>query len=345
MAYIDSNLNDPSLFFNTVLYTGNGSTQSITGVGFQPDWIWIKSRNDTNEHYLFDLVRGVNKRIFITNAAEVTTTNTLTAFDSNGFSIGNDTGINGSSDTEVAWNWKAGNSSGSSNTDGSVTSTVSASTASGFSIAKFTGSGSNLTIGHGLGVKPDFIILKCTSSSSTDWTCYHSSLGATKRIKLNASDASSTNSTTWQDTEPTTSVISVGTSGDVNVSSGTHIAYCFAEKKGYSKFGSYTGNGNADGTFVYTGFKPAFLIIKQTDFGNSWRMYDNKRSTFNVVTKELYPNTYDAEATTDKMDFVSNGFKFRTSASNANGSGSPYIYIAFAESSFVNSNGVPCNAR
>jgi len=345
-------IDNPELYFQVKTYTGNSSgstTQAITLDGdenMQPDMVWLKSRTDAEKHWLVDSVRGITNGLN-THLQDAETSNiSMVSFNTNGFTVGTDNySINKSGSNYASWCWKADNSSGSSNSDGSVTSTVAANTTLGFSIARFTGSGSNLTIGHGLGAKPDFIMLKCTSSGSTDWTCYHSSLGATKRIKLNASDASSTNSTTWQDTEPTTSVISVGTSGDVNVSSGTHIAYCFAEKKGYSKFGSYTGNGNADGTFVYTGFKPAFLIIKQTDFGNSWRMYDNKRSTFNVVTKELYPNTYDAEATTDKMDFVSNGFKFRTSASNANGSGSPYIYIAFAESSFVNSNGVPCNAR
>ena len=337
-------------FFNTILYTGNSSTQSITGLGHQPDFVWIKDRlgaTSVYSHHLFDSVRGATKYVLANEQdAEATVSTTLTSFDSDGFSLGSDASTNASGDPTVAWCWKAGGSS-SSNSDGSVTSTVSANTTSGFSIAEFTGSGSNLTIGHGLGVKPDFIMLKCTSSSSTDWTCYHSSLGATKRIKLNVDDAASTNSTTWQDTEPTTSVISVGTSGDVNVSSGTHIVYSFANKQGAVKCGSFTGNGNDNGTFVHTGFRPAWTMIKCTSAADHWPIDDNKRSTSNLMQNTLRANLSNGEYTGSAygIDFLSNGFKVRNDDGQYNLSGGTFVYMAFAESPFVNSNGVPNNAR
>ena len=347
MAY--TTIDNPELFFQTKLYTGSGSAQSITFDGsedMRPDWVWLKSRGGEG-HRVHDSVRGVVNSLQ-PDGQEAQETAAISSFDSNGFSF--DSGSDGNSsagayNSYVSWCWKAGNSSGSSNTDGSVTSTVSASTASGFSIARFTGTGSNLTIGHGLGVKPDFIILKCDSSGSTDWTCYHSSLGATKRIKLNANEAASTNSTTWQDTEPTTSLISVGTSGDVNVSSGTHIVYSFANKQGAVKCGSYTGNGDADAPFIYTGFKPAIVILKETSTTSQWYIFDNKRDTFNLMTDAVFPDLANAETTDNAIDFLSNGFKGRKTSSDLNTDGNTHIYIAFAESPFVNSNGVPNNAR
>tara|TARA_Y100001973_G_scaffold98710_1_gene156697 strand:- start:33 stop:1073 length:1041 start_codon:yes stop_codon:yes gene_type:complete len=340
-------IDNPELFFQTKLYTGNDGTNAITLDGsenMQPDWVWIKSRNHTYSHSLFDSVRGIKKELNSNGqAAEENENDMLQLFNSDGFTLGSAGGVNNSSYNYASWNWKAGGSS-SSNSDGSVTSTVSASTASGFSIARFTGTGSNLTIGHGLGVKPDFIILKCTSSSSTDWTCYHSSLGATKRLKLNVNDAASTNSTTWQDTEPTTSVISIGTSGDVNVSSGTHIVYSFANKQGAVKCGSYVGNANADGPFVYTGFKPAWLMVKG-DRADGWQIMDNKREGYNVISPRLLANDSASEYTNlTNCDFLSNGFKVRSDDSHMNYA-EDYFYIAFAESPFVNSNGVPNNAR
>jgi hypothetical protein len=350
MAY--TTIDNPELYFQCKIYTGTGSSNAFTLDGdedMQPDLVWIKHRAEAHNHYLYDVVRGVQEKLSSnTQAAEIDMGSGsdagLTAFGSDGFTIGGDTDENASGESYVAWNWKA-NGSGSSNGDGSTTSTVSVNTTAGFSIARFTGTGSNLTIGHGLGVKPDFIILKCDSSGSTDWTCYHSSLGATKRIKLNATEASSTNSTTWQDTEPTTSVISVGTSGDVNVSSGTHMVYSFAEKKGYSKFGSYVANGNSDNTFVYTGFKVAFLMTKLTSHsGGGWEIVDSKRDGYNGENNRLYPNDTAAEGTGNDYDLLSNGFKVRQSGGSQQ-SGRTNIYIAFAESPFVNSNGVPNNAR
>ena len=343
MSIIDK----PSDYFNTKLYTGTGATHNITGVGFQPDWVWIKQRGGTTWHNLYDAVRGVTKAIASNDTYQEDTRATgLTAFGSDGFTVGSDSNANGSSNTYASWNWKAGGTA-SSNTDGSITSSVSANTTSGFSIGTYTANGTTgATIGHGLSQKPNFILVKNrTSGSSNNWAVYHSSTGASNVGTLDNPQTFFSNTTYWNGTEPTSSVFTIGSSGIANTSGNDYVFYCFAEKQGYSKFGSYTGNGSTDGTFVYTGFKPAFVIIKQTNFGNSWRMYDNKRSTFNVVTKELYPNTSDAEATTDKMDFVSNGFKFRTSATNANQSGSPYIYICFAENPLVTSTGVPATAR
>ena len=348
MAY--TTIDNPELYFQVKTYTGTGSSNAITLDGdedMQPDWVWIKKRNGATHHNIFDSVRGTTQTLYSNlNEGQSAESNALTAFSSDGFTVGSYGEVNNSSDTFVAWCWKAGNSSGSSNTDGSVTSTVSASTASGFSIARFTGTGSNLTIGHGLGVKPDFIILKCDSSNSTDWTCYSSSLGATKRIKLNVNDAASTNSTTWQDTEPTTSVISVGTSGDVNVSSGTHIVYSFANKQGAVKCGSYVGNGNANGATVWCGFSPAFVLIKSSASG-VWRIWDNKRDRLNPNTANFQSNASDAEYdhSSVSIDFLSGGFKLRATDSSFNGSGTTYVFMAFAEQPFVNSNGVPGNAR
>ena len=345
-------IDNPELYFQVKTYTGTGSSQAYTLDGdedMQPDWVWIKKRNGATHHNIFDSVRGTTQTLYSNlNEGQSAESNALTAFSSDGFTVGSYGEVNNSSDTFVAWCWKAGGSS-SSNSDGSVTSTVSANTTLKFSIARFTGTGSNLTIGHGLGVKPDFIILKCDSSGSTDWTCYHSSLGATKRLKLNVNDAASTNSTTWQDTEPTTSVISIGTSGDVNVSSGTHIVYSFANIQGAVKCGSYKGNGNANGTFVYTGFRPAWLLIKRSSAsGTDWILHDNKRAGFNVNDDYLAPNTNAAEVTGNtyqNLDLLSNGFKLRGSGTGTNTSGETYIYVAFAESPFVNSKKIPNNAR
>jgi len=341
-------IDNPELYFQVKTYTGTGSSNAITLDGdedMQPDWVWIKKRNGATHHNIFDSVRGTTQTLYSNlNEGQSAESNALTAFSSDGFTVGSYGEVNNSSDTFVAWCWKAGGSS-SSNSDGSVTSTVSANTTLKFSISRFTGTGSNLTIGHGLGVKPDFIILKCDSSNGTDWTCYSSSLGATKRIKLNATDASSTNSTTWQDTEPTTSVISVGTSGDVNVSSGTHIVYSFANIQGAVKCGSYTGNGNANGAFVYTGFRPAWVLVKQSNTTRDWFIYDNKRDPDNVVREQLEANTSSAADSYDNIDFTAQGFKLRTSSAILNQSGGTYIFMAFAEQPFVNSNGVPCNAR
>ena len=344
MAYITF---QPSDYFNTKLYTGTGASNAITGVGFQPDWLWIKNRSTTSSHIVQDAVRGATKQVYpdLTNV-EVTGTDGVSSFDSDGFTVGTGVSFNGSGHNIVSWNWKA-NGSGSANTDGSISSTVSANTTAGFSIVKYTGnltSGAN--IGHGLGVKPAMIIIKNLDAAES-WLCYHTSLGATKHIKLNATEAAGTATSRFNDTEPTTSLFTVGNDPQTNGNSNDMIAYCFAEKKGFSKFGSYTGNGNADGTFVYTGFKPAFVLFKNTSAAASWVMHDTKRDTFNVSGKGLFPNETTAESATTgrEFDILSNGFKIRTTGGEKNTSGNTYIYMAFAEHPLVSSNDIPSTAR
>ncbi len=347
MAY--TTIKKPSDYFNTVLYTGNGSTQSITGVGFQPDWTWLKSRSNSNVHALFDAVRGVTKRISSNDtSAEATEAGALTAFDSDGFSLGNWTSTNGSGHTLASWNWKA-NGAGSANTDGSITSTVSANTTSGFSIVKYTGTGANATIGHGLGSAPACIITKRLDTSN-NWGVGHDGLHATsaweKYIELNNTNTVGDYIGQWQDTAPTNSVFYVGDSNSSNASGDGMIAYCFANKTGYSKFGSYTGNGSTDGAFIYTGFKPAWVMIKRTDATSRWRMYDNKINPFNVADTRLSAESSDAEntGTANAIDMISQGFKIRTSESQLNASGGNFIYMAFGQS-LVGSNNIPCTAR
>ena len=350
MAY--TTIDDPTIYFNTVLFTGNNSANnSITGVGFQPDWIWFKNRDAGNDHALVDAVRG-RKAISSNNTnAELTLSadKDFQSFDSDGFTVDvveQLNSFNKSGDSIVTWNWKAGGSA-SSNSDGTVTTSVSSNTTAGFSIVSYTGNGSaTQTIGHGLGAVPKVMIFKRRNSSS-DWIVYHVSRGATKYIPLNGTSAGSAYEPYFANTEPTSSVFTVDTAGDINGSSDTFIAYLFSEIKGYSKFGIYKGNGNADGPFVYTGFKPAWLMLKRTDTTGSWQMYDNKRNPHNVVTNRLGANLSSEESTSGSIDidFLSNGFKMRNSTADWNASGGTYIYMAFAESPFVNSNGVPNNAR
>ena len=343
MAY--TTIKKPSDYFNTKLYTGTGSSNSVTGVGFQPDWVWIKHRNGTGEHDIYDAVRGATKKISSnTTDAEVNQTNGLSAFGSDGFTVVNSTATNLNNGTYASWNWKA-NGAGSANTDGSISSTVSANTTSGFSIVSYTGNGTaGATIGHGLSQKPSIIITKRRDSTS-NWLVYSSELGATKYLELETTNAGQTATSRWNDTEPTSSVFSVGTSTSSNPSSGTMIAYCFAEKQGFSKFGSYVGNGSADGTFVYTGFKPAFVLWKATPAaGYWWHIMDNKREPNNPAGLNLFPNLSDDEYDYgDTCDFLSNGFKFRTGSGGINSSGVTYIYMAFAEQPLVGDN--PATAR
>jgi len=340
MAY--SVIKKPSDYFNTVTYTGNNTTNAITGVGFQPDWTWIKPRNGTDGHVLIDSVRGVLKRLRTEGTnAEDTLNNSLTSFDTDGFTLGSSGEVNSSSYNLVSWNWLASNTT-ASNTDGSITSTVSANTTSGFSIVSYTGNETaGATVGHGLSSTPKMIILK-NRNSTDDWVVYHESLGNTQSIRLNLTNASATTPASFNNTSPTSSVFTLGDWTAVNGSS--MIAYCFAEVKGFSKFGSYVGNGNADGTFVYTGFKPAFVLIKNiTTAGEHWHMADNKRDTDNAVSKWLLANANGAEFTIDICDFVSNGFKIRTGSQGTNQSGASFIYMAFADEPLVGDN--PATAR
>ena len=350
MAYTD--IDDPSAYFQTTLYTGNGSNDlSITNSGnsdLQPDWVWIKQR-DSRDHFLFDSVRGVLQYVASnTDAAESTLSDGLKSFNSNGFTIDDGVGINQNNDPHVSWNWKAGTSftnDASSTGIGTIDSTGSVSDTAGFSIVSYTGTGSNGTIKHGLSTVPKIMIVK-ERDNANNWFVYHYSLGATKQLILQETDAEASFTATWNDTEPTSSVFSVGTSNGTNRSGGGLIAYCFAEKKGYSKFGSYTGNGNADGTFVYTGFKPALIIFKNADSGSAdWVLYDNKRDGFNSNNIALYPNASAGDDTGNDPDILSNGFKQRATGSDRNGNGENIIYMAFAENPFVTSTGVPATAR
>jgi hypothetical protein len=325
-----------SEYMNAVLYTGNGSSQSITGVGFQPDFTWIKSRSGADNHNLFNAVVGLPNRLFsnLTNA-ENTTAGTLTSFNSDGFSVGSISDVNANAVTFVGWNWKA-NGAGVSNTAGSITSTVSANTTSGFSIVTYTGTGSNATVGHGLNVAPSMLIVKNRTYGGA-WRVYHQSIGNTKNLRLNLTNAEATDSGIWNNTSPTTTVFSVGTDADVNRSTDGMVAYCFAAISGFSAFGSYTGNGSTDGTFVYTGFRPRFIMIKRTDTTSNWVVWDTARDTYNAGGLGLYPNLPAAEddyRSSNPDDILSNGFKPRANYANVNASGGTYVYAAFAEVSF-----------
>jgi hypothetical protein len=343
MAY--TTINKSGDYFNTKLYTGNGSTQSITGVGFQPDLNWTKGRNVGTFHMLTDAVRGVTKAIQSnTTTAEQTFASGLTSFNSDGFTAGNSDDINGNYNY-ASWNWKA-NGTGSANTDGTISSTVSANTTSGFSIVSWTGNATaGATIGHGLGVTPKVIILKGTDQTD-GWFVQHQDLGATKFLRLQDTNAVTTQTNVWNDTAPTSNVFSVGNGSGTNGNGNQFITYCFAEKTGYSKFGSFTGNNNADGTFVYTGFKPAFVMIKRTDNTSNWLLYDNKREGYNQANDYLNPDNSNAEGGGDNyLDLLSNGFKTRVASQSINVSGASYIYMAFAEAPLVGTNNVPCTAR
>jgi hypothetical protein len=345
MAY--TTINKGSSYFNTKLYTGNGSTQSVTGVGFQPDWVWIKNRSTTTAPVVYDAVRGATKDLYTSATdAEGTNANGVTSFNSDGFSVGSSGGVNGNTQNIVAWNWLGANTT-ASNTSGTISSTVSANTTAGFSIVSYTGTATNATVGHGLGAVPRMIIVK-NRNTTNSWEVYHASLGATKVILLNRDEAEQTSASSWNNTAPTSTLFSIGTGTGVNGNTNPIIAYCFAEVKGFSKFGSYTGNGNANGTFIYTGFKPAFVLRKRTDTTGSWILQDNKRTGINQAinyTSVLYANDSSVETIYNEIDIISNGFKIRASDTFGNASGGTYIYAAFAENPFVTSGGIPVTAR
>jgi len=345
MAFINF---QPKDYFNTKLWTGTGAENAISSVGFQPDFTWIK-RREVNSHRLFDAVRGATKFIESdSTAAEVTDAQELKSFDSDGFTLGTATKVNASAGTYASWNWRASNTTAVSNTDGDITSTVSASTTSGFSIVKYTGTGANATVGHGLGVAPKIVLVKDLSASAS-WRMFTEMTGNQSQLALDQNSAAdSGNTTMWNSTSPTNTTFSIGTHPNVNTSSNNYIAYCFSPVRGFSSMGSYIGNGSADGSFIYTnGMKPSWLMIKRTDLADSWFMYDNKRSSFNVVDDYLIANGSGAEVSTSavNLDFLSNGFKIRNTDGGHNNSGGTYIYIAFAESPIVSSNGVPATAR
>jgi len=349
MAY--TTINKSTDYFNTKIYTGTGSSNSLTGVGFQPDFTWIKRRDTTSSNQLFDAVRGVTKRVFSdTNEAESTSATTLTSFDTDGFTVSTHTGLNASSGTYASWNWLAGTTSGIT-TDGNTTITpdgYSFNQTSGFSVIKYTGNGTaGAKLPHGLGAEPHLVIVKTTNLVGEPWQVYSKALGNTNRLFLNLTNAS-TSATEWNSTTPDSVNVTLGNGTHINSSGNTFIAYCFTPIKGFSKFGSYTGNGSSsDGAFVYTGFKPAWLMIKRTDSADSWFMYDNKRSSFNVIDDYLIASSSNAETSSSSvnMDFLSNGVKIRNTDGGHNASGGTYIYMAFAEAPLVGSNNVPCTAR
>ena len=331
-------------------YSGTGATRSITGLGFSPDFTWIKERNNAVSHRLFDSVRGATKRMFSNNTdAESTQSNSLTSFDSDGFSLGDSGSVNGGSDTYVAWNWRASDSNAVSNTNGSITSTVSANTTAGFSIVTYTGTGSVATVGHGLGKAPRVVIVKRRDTSGFFWVVQHASIfdASDTVLGLDLSSGSfNQGGGNYNGTSAGSSVFTLGSGGNTNQSSGTYIAYCFAEIEGYSKFGSYTGNGSTDGAFVYTGFRPELVIAKKYSAGENWSMADSARSPHNVSQAGLSPSTSSAEDTTNgvRIDLLSNGFKPRDTAGQFNDNGASYIYMAFGHT-FVDSNGNPNTGR
>ena len=335
----------PSDYFNTVLWTGNGTSQNVTGVGFEPDFVWVKERSSTSAHALHDIVRGITKRLQTNgdNAEVIPSTGGITAVNSDGFSVGADGAYNQNSQTYVAWCWKAGGTP-VSNTNGSITSSVSANTTAGFSIVGYTGNDTaGATIGHGLSSAPDMMIVKKRSAnpSAENWTVYHTSLGATKGTYLNLTATPYTLDIYWNDTAPTSSVFSIGQWDGINTSGEPYIAYCWHSVPGFSKFGSYTGNGSTDGPFVYTGFKPAFIMVKHTDGAHNWQILDNARDVDNPVTTHIHPNLTNAEANAGSAgwyDSLSNGFKVRATYNEMNISGSNYIYMAFAEDPFKYGN-------
>jgi hypothetical protein len=348
MAQIDK----PNLHFNTKLHSGTNSTTTITGVGFQPDWTWWKSRNNAVNHAMYDAVRGGSKLLRPNQANAEENNAAVSAFTSDGVTLtGGDSFTNASGYTYVSWNWKA-NGAGSSNTGGSITSTVSANATSGVSIIKYTGTGSAATVGHGLSAIPKMIIIKgLTNTSAENWRVFHHKTSA-QRLIWNDADAAG-NSTDFGANGSGGTItqninyFNIGTDARVNGSGAEYIAYCFTDKKGFSKFGSYNGNGSSDGPFIYTGFKPAFVMVKRTNAGGfNWYINDNKRKTFNTNSTSLFTNTNSAE-TSDGMylDMLSNGFKIRETGNAVNNSSGSHVYMAFAQNPIVGSNNIPATAE
>ena len=329
MAY--TTIDDPAQYFQTVLYTGDGGSNRSVTVGFQPNFVWIKERNGTNDQTLFDSVRGATKRLRANvNEAEDTQANQLKSFDSDGFTLGSLSAVNNNGQNYVSWNWKED-------------------TTAGFDIVTYTGASGDQTFAHSLGVAPEWYLVK-ERGNANSWVVNHIGLAnqTNAYLFLNSSDAAGTDS--WfNSTAPSSSVVHAN-DGDspTNRNGGTYVMYLWRSVKGFSKFGSYTGNGSTDGTFVYTGFRPAWILIKKTAGNQDWQLMDTKRDSFNLSSRRIEPNNSDAEnndTSYNNMDILSNGFKFRATGGNTNDDGATYIYMSFAEAPFVNSNGVPCNAR
>jgi hypothetical protein len=353
-------INDPSAYFQNMLYTGNGSSGlAITNTGnsnLQPDWLWIKQRANTgnNSNGVWDSTRGASSRLITdVNTAAESQTN-VASFNTDGFTVNTGNIVNANSGTYVAWQWKANGGTTSSVGVGSITTTVQANTTSGFSIISYTGNGVNgATIGHGLGVAPKVIFVKDRSSAES-WQVFHGARTnpEQKFIELDANSTGVTNANRWSNTAPTSSIINLGNGNSVNKNSDNYIAYCFAEKQGFSHFGKYRGNGNADGPFVHTGFKPAWVMIKRADSNGNWYIYDTERNggsgpNTNQAHKILYANDSSGEVVnTDRgIDMTANGFKIRNTLGDTNASAGSYLTFAFATHPFVSSAGVPATAR
>ena len=346
MAY--TTINKSTDHFNTKLYTGTGSSNAITGVGFRPDLCWIKNRVSTTATRSFDVIRGATKVIYTSETdAEGTNAQSLTSFDSDGFTVGTHAAVNGNGNGICSWNWKAGNSQGSSNTDGTINTTyTSVNSTAKFSISQYTGTGSNATFGHGLGVAPTFYIIKETSATGPWFVGHVPYTGDTGYLYLQSNIVGAASGQAFTTAKPTSTLINLGTDPDVNQSGQTYIAYCFAEVPGFSKFGKYVGNGSSSSpTFVYTGFKPKFVIVKNVSQTDNWFITDDKRDGFNDDNEYLFADIFNAEGTnTNRIRFLSNGFQVPTTDKSHNVSGNNYVYIAFGQS-LVGSNNVPCTAR
>ena len=350
MAY--TNIDDPSAYFQTKTYTGNATDNTaITNDGnsnLQADWIWFKRRSSVENHVLADSTRGVTKWLFTNStSAEGTSTARLKSFDTNGFTLGDTGSTNQNGGTFVAWQWKANGGTTSSNTDGTLTggATVQANTDAGFSIITYTGtSQTNPTVGHGLNQAPELVIVK-NRDLARNWAVGSTAVGWTKYLKLDDTTAATTNSGWWGNQDPTSTTVGLGTASQTAGNTYDYVMYAFHSVQGYSKFGKYVGNGNANGPFIYTGFKPAFVMMKNYSVGASWHMVDNKRLDYNPTTKVLYANLSNAEGTEDRVDLLSNGFKLRTTNTEVNGNGYNIIYMAFAENPFTTSTGIPTTAR
>ena len=353
MAYTD--IDKPSDYFETILFTGNGSNgHAISGLDFQPDWVWLKNRNTTNTHEAFDSVRGATKTLYPdrADAEYVNTSGSLTSFNSDGFTVGSGDGANKSGSGIASWNWKAGTSftnDASSTGIGTIDSTGSVSQEAGFSIISYTGNGTaNQSVAHGLGATPKFIIIK--PRSAVGYWCVTNprfvSVSDPNILYLQETAAEADDTNINGTTAPSSTVFGVDDYGAVNTNGQTQIAYCFTPIKGYSAMGTYVGNGSTDGTFVYTGFKPAWVMVKRTDSTNDWKIIDNKRSPINPTAGTLKANSSGAEDTSEiYYDFCANGYKIRLNAGALNASGGTYIYMAFAENPFTTSTGVPATAR
>ena len=349
MAY--TAIDDPSAHHQTVIYTGNGSSRSLTNTGnsnLQPDLVWTKKRSAVQNHCVTDSTRGVGNIIFPDDSGAESATALLTSFDSDGFSINNNALVNENTATYVAWQWKANGGTRVTFTESGANPAggYQANTTAGFSIVDYTGTGtSGGTVAHGLGVQPEMVWVK-RRQGTANWCVKTTHIDDGNVLFLDISDAESNTSTPFNDTDPDTTVFTIGDNQATNENDGTYVAYCWAPKQGYSKFGSYLGSGNVDGPFVYTGFKPAWLLIKRTSTAGTWSIWDNKRDEFNVVDRQLKAESTEAEVGGYwYVDFLSNGFKVRATDAEINEDGGTLIYMAFAEQSFVSSGGVPCTGR